>query len=40
MFVKIVHLRDKMKPDKITKAIHDARDEDAEQIIKVCIKKR
>lgn len=28
-----------MKPDKITKAIWDARDEDAEKIIKVCVKK-
>jgi hypothetical protein len=28
-----------MKPDKITKAIYDAREEDAEQIIKVCVKK-
>ena len=28
-----------MKPDKITQAIHDARDEDAETIIKVCEKK-
>lgn len=29
-----------MKPDKTTKAISDARDEDAEQIIKVCVKKK
>jgi hypothetical protein len=29
-----------MKPDKITQAIHDARDEDAETIIKVCEKKK
>jgi len=29
-----------MKPDKITKAIWDARDEDAEAIIKVCEKKK
>jgi hypothetical protein len=29
-----------MKPDKITQAIHDARDEDAEAIIKVCEKKK
>jgi hypothetical protein len=28
-----------MKPDKITKAISDARDEDAEAIIAVCVKK-
>ena len=26
-----------MKPDKITKAIYDARDEDAEAIINVCV---
>ena len=26
-------------PDKITQAIHDAREEDAEAIIKVCVKK-
>jgi hypothetical protein len=29
-----------MKPDKITQAIYDARDEDAETIIKVCEKKK
>jgi len=29
-----------IKPDKITRSIYDARDEDAEAIIKVCEKKK